>query len=187
MMTVAVFGSSQTEPGSPEWADAEFVGRAFARAGHSVVTGGYGGTMAAVSKGATEAGGVAIGVTAPTLFPGREGANQYVSKLIEAGSLSDRIGRMVQMSVGCVALPGSIGTAAELLIAWNTNHILRRNGLPSYPTVAVRGHWAELRATMVQKLSANEQDINWVDTGEQAAAWLIGQIKSFSSSDPDVV
>lgn len=187
MSVVAVFGSSQTEPGSPEWTDAETVGRSFALAGHSVVTGGYDGTMAAVSKGAKEAGGIAIGVTAPSLFPGRSGANEYVTELIEAVSLADRIGRMVEMSVGCIALPGSIGTAAELLIAWNTNHILRRSGLPSYPTVAVRGHWAELKATMVDQLAANEQDINWVDTGEQAASWLLGRIKLFESPDSDVV
>ena len=176
MAAVAVFGSSQTDPSSAEWEEAELVGRSFALAGIAVITGGYGGTMEAVSKGAAEAGGHVIGVTAPTLFPARSGANSFVTELIEAESLSDRIGRMMVLSQGCVALPGSIGTAAELLIAWNTNHILRRSGLPRYPSVAVGEHWLEFRSTMVGRLSALGEDIHWVDTGAEASDWMLRQI-----------
>ena len=54
---VAVFGSSQTEPGSAEWEDARRAGARLAEEGYAVITGGYGGTMEAVSNGAAEAGG----------------------------------------------------------------------------------------------------------------------------------
>ncbi len=182
MATIAVFGSSETSSTSSEWAEAEEIGRIFATAGHSVVTGGYGGTMEAVSKGAMEAGGATIGVTAPSLFPGRSGANRYVTELIEADSLADRIGRMVLISEGCVAMPGEIGTAAELLIAWNTNHIFRKSGLPRYPSVAVGPNWADLRATVVGRLGAFDEDIVWVDTGAEAASWLLAQIDPSSRS-----
>ena len=47
---VAVFGSSQTEPGSTEWDEAFRAGTLLADAGFAVITGGYGGSMEAVSK-----------------------------------------------------------------------------------------------------------------------------------------
>ena len=62
---VAVFGSSQTEPGSVEWEDARRAGVRLAEEGYPVITGGYGGIMEAVSSGAAGAGGHVIGVTAP--------------------------------------------------------------------------------------------------------------------------
>ena len=62
---VAVFGSSQTEPGSLEWEEARRAGTRLGEAGYAVITGGYGGTMEAVSSGAADAGGHVIGVTAP--------------------------------------------------------------------------------------------------------------------------
>ena len=89
---VAVFGSSQSDPDSRNWAEAEQVGRRLGEAGFAVITGGYGGTMEAVSKGASEASGHVIGVTAPPLFPGRHGANAYVAELIETEGLAKRIG-----------------------------------------------------------------------------------------------
>lgn len=178
---VAVFGSGQTEIDSGGWIEAEQVGRDLADAGFDVVTGGYGGTMEAVSKGAAGGGANAVGVTAPTLFPGRTGANPYVTREIVAESLADRISRMVHMSVGCIALPGSIGTATELLIAWNTNHISRIGGLDRFPSVAVGEGWSDFRTIMIQHMAALDVDITWVRTGAEATSWLIEQINPHRS------
>ncbi|MFQ5342158.1 MAG: hypothetical protein ACE5F6_11500, partial [Anaerolineae bacterium] len=60
---VAVFGGGAPPPGSPAYAEAERLGRLLARAGYSVLNGGYSGTMEAVSRGANEAGGHVIAVT----------------------------------------------------------------------------------------------------------------------------
>ena len=79
-IAVVVFGSSQTVPGSAEWNDAEHVGRRLAESSIAVITGGYGGTMEAVSKGASAARGHVIGITAPSVFPGRQGANPFVGR-----------------------------------------------------------------------------------------------------------
>lgn len=151
-----------------------------AKAGYAVVTGGYGGIMEAASKGAAEAGGTALGVTAPALFPGRPGANRFVTEVVEAGSLAERIGRMILMSEGCMALPGSIGTATELLMAWNTNHIRRRSGLHRYPSVAVGRRWDGLRATLTRDLEAFDDDIYWAKSGSEGTKWLLTQINPLS-------
>jgi uncharacterized protein (TIGR00730 family) len=172
-----VFGSSQTVPGTVEWEDAEEVGRSLATAGVAVITGGYGGTMEAVSKGAVEASGIAIGVTAPRLFPGRSGANLYVSELIEAVTLTERIGTMVERSSAAIVLPGSIGTATELLVAWNLNHIARRNGGHGLPTVTVGPGWVKLVETMVGDLGAFRDDITSVSSVGEAIAWAVAHIE----------
>ena len=61
--TVTVFGSSRATPVDPVYRDARRLGRLLAVAGYAVRSGGYSGVMEAVSRGAAEAGGQAIGVT----------------------------------------------------------------------------------------------------------------------------
>ncbi|MFV1962139.1 MAG: LOG family protein [Acidimicrobiia bacterium] len=175
---VAVFGSSQTDPDSRKWAEAERVGRRLAEAGLAVITGGYGGTMEAVSKGTSEAGGHVIGVTAPPLFLGRHGANPYVAELIETEGLTRRIGAMMERAAGTIALPGSIGTATELLIAWNVNHIVRRNGGHHVPTVAVGREWRTVVETLVSEVDAFPGDIHLASTSDEGVDWMLEQLKN---------
>ena len=62
-MRITVFGGSAPQPGQPAYLEAQRLGELLAKAGYEVVTGGYMGVMEAVSRGAVEAGGRAIGVT----------------------------------------------------------------------------------------------------------------------------
>lgn len=172
---VAVFGSSATEPDSAEWAAAENTGKRCVEAGFAVVTGGYGGTMEAVSKGANDAGGDAIGVTAPTLFPRRPGANPYVTREVVAASLMERLDTLTSLASGAVVLPGSIGTLAELVIAWNLNHVNRLNEGMRLPTVAVGDGWRQLWDLATGSLGAFGGDVHLVDTPDEVVEWLLKQ------------
>ena len=51
-MKVSVFGGSQPQEGSAAYAEAQDLGRLLAQRGYTVLTGGYMGTMEAVSMGA---------------------------------------------------------------------------------------------------------------------------------------
>ena len=175
---VAVFGSSQTDPDSRKWAQAEEVGKRLAEAGFTVITGGYGGTMEAVSKGASMAGGHVIGVTAPPLFSGRQGANPYVAELIETEGLAGRIGVIIERAAGTIALPGSIGTATELLVAWNVNHIVRNNGGRRVPTVAVGQEWRTVVETLVSQVDAFSEDIHLATTPDESVDWMLDQLRN---------
>lgn len=173
---VAIFGSSQTEPGSPEWIDAEKTGARCAGAGLAVITGGYGGTMEAASRGASIAGGTVIGVTAPDLFKVRHaGANEYVTREIHATTLPERIGILTGTASGVIALPGSIGTAAELIVSWNLNHVARRNDGVRTPTVAVGDEWRQLASLLVERTGAFAGDVHVVDTADEAVDWMLAQ------------
>ena len=77
---VAVCGASAA--GAEQLRLAEAVGRLLAERGAVVVCGGLGGVTEAASKGATDAGGIVVG-----LLPGesREGANPYLSVALATG------------------------------------------------------------------------------------------------------
>jgi len=140
---ISVFGSSRTVPDSPEWAQAEAWGRRLARAGFAVASGGYGGSMEAVSRGARAAGGLVIGVTAPGLFKTRSGANDQVQLELPAPTLTGRIERMLEMSRAVLALPGGLGTLTEIMVAWNLAYIQRLQGQEPLP-VGVDAAWMPL-------------------------------------------
>ena len=55
-----------------------------------------GGIMEAVSRGASEAGGHVIGYTAPEVFSGRVGANEFVVEEVAAATLTGRIHAMLE-------------------------------------------------------------------------------------------
>ena len=144
MPLIAVFGSSTTAPGTPEYAAAEACGRMLAEAGYAVATGGYGGTMEAVSRGAAQAGGRVVGVTAPAVFPERVAANDWVAEEWAADTLTARIHDMVVASSAFIALDGSIGTLTELLIAWNVAYVEAHFGASTRPVIAVGPRWERL-------------------------------------------
>ncbi|MEX0698851.1 MAG: LOG family protein [Acidimicrobiia bacterium] len=175
--TVAVFGSSQTELDSAEWAEAVSVGARLASAGFVVVTGGYGGTMEAVSMGAARAGGRVVGVTAPSLFPDRVGANPHVQELIEAASLAHRIDVMMGRADATLSLPGSLGTATELLMAWNINHINRRSEHRLFPSAAVGAQWKKVADALVLLIGAEIEAIYWAKNADEGVDWLLGQLE----------
>ncbi len=143
MRLITVFGSSRVKPGTPAYAEALAWGRAVARAGFGVATGGYDGAMEAVSRGVKEAGGLVVGITAPALFPQRNGPNLHVDLELPSASLLTRIERLVDVGVACLALPGGVGTLAEILAAWNLNYIAWLHGRPGKP-LGVHQGWLEV-------------------------------------------
>ena len=155
-----------------------YAGATFARAGFAAMTGGYGGTMEAVSLGAHHAGGHVIGVTAPPLFPQRQGANPYVAEEIPTESLARCIDEMLLRASGALALPGSIGTATELLISWNTIHIAHLSGNQTFPTAAVGPEWRRIGTVLASAIDAPADQIHWTDTVDGGVNWLLDRLES---------
>ena len=173
---VSVFGASGANPGDPEYAAGREVGRQLADAGFAVATGGYGGVMEAACRGASDAGGVTIGVTAPTVFPGRSGANSWVRHEIAADDLIERIGIMMQLSAAFIAMPGSIGTLAELIVAWNLAFVAPYAGEEFGPVVAVGDTWQQLVPTLAAQLRADGGLVTVVPDAAAAVAAVVDQL-----------
>ena len=115
---VAVFGSSDPVEADPDYELARHVGSLLGHAGLLVVTGGYGGVMEAASRGAVEAGGRALGITARALSPLRASPNRWLTEHVEAADLFDRTRELMHRSHGYIILPGKAGTLAELTFLW---------------------------------------------------------------------
>ena len=113
---VSIFGTSKAQPGDGTFELAVEVGAVLARAGFAIANGGYGGTMLASARGASEAGGEVIGVTCSAF--GRGKANEYVSREIVTGSLDERLETLIGLGEAYVVLPGSTGTLLELAKVW---------------------------------------------------------------------
>ena len=168
MATIAVFGSSVGGPGDELYEEGRRLGELLAKHGFAVATGGYGGTMEAVSAGAHDAGGTVIGVTAPDVFPNRPTANRFVKEHVRAASLTERIHELVDMADMSIALPGSIGTFTELMVAWNLADVARYSETPPHPVLAVGATWRELVEHVGRVLESDAALVTCVDTVDEA-------------------
>jgi uncharacterized protein (TIGR00725 family) len=106
---IGVIGGSEASPGIAQLA--EEVGREIAGRGAALVCGGLGGVMEAACQGASEAGGLTIGI-----LPGesRRAANPYVQIPIVTGIGPARNMAVVKSSQAVIAIDGSYGTLSEI-------------------------------------------------------------------------
>ncbi len=142
-MRVTVFGGAKPQPGEPAYRQAEELGKLLADAGHTVLTGGYVGSMEAVSRGAAEAGGHVIGITCDEIETWRPGGrNPWVIEEMRFPSLRQRLFALIEECDAAIALPGGPGTLAEISIMWN--HLLIGAILPR-PLILIGPGW---QATM---------------------------------------
>ena len=165
---IAVFGGSRSVPGDETYEDGVICGRLLAEYGYGVVTGGYGGLMEAVSRGASEAGGYVLGVTAPTVFRDRAGANVFVNEERRAEHLLERIHQLTDISAGAIVLPGSLGTLTELGVAWNLAFVTRFSGKKPKPVVTVGPTWQQLVNDLGAQLATDTELVRCVATVNEA-------------------
>lgn len=119
-MKISVFGGSQPKEGDAAYQEALLLGKLLAERGHTVMTGGYIGTMEAVSRGAAEAGGHVIGVTCAEIERWRPvGKNHWVKEEWRRETLIERLQVLVQECDAALALPGGPGTLTEIALTWN--------------------------------------------------------------------
>ncbi|HYN88330.1 MAG TPA: LOG family protein [Ardenticatenaceae bacterium] len=143
-MIISVYGSAQPKPGWPLHAEAAEVGRLLAQGGYSVMTGGYDGTMAAVSQGAHEVGGHVIGVTLDLFDP--TPPNPWIREEARYPDFSQRLRHFTEMADGFVVLRGGIGTLTEIFFTWG----LMQTGAirPPRPIVVLGAPWRRLFALL---------------------------------------
>jgi uncharacterized protein (TIGR00725 family) len=136
---VAVIGSADCKPDSEAALLAEEVGQRLAGAGVTLVCGGLTGVMEAACRGATEAGGVAIGIV-----PGNSvaEANPYCTHVVATGIGHARNLAVVSSGDAVIAIGGEWGTLSEIgfarargrpviaLRSWSMSGRARMEGAP---------------------------------------------------------
>lgn len=147
---VAVFGGSQPKPGDPVYRDALYLGQLLAGAGYTVLNGGYIGTMEALSRGAAENGGHVIGVTCDEIEAWRPvKANPWVTEEWHYATLQERMSALIMNCDACLALPGGVGTLAEITLTWNL--IITRVLPPRLLLLIGRGWQATVRKFLAEQ------------------------------------
>jgi uncharacterized protein (TIGR00730 family) len=138
---ITVFGGASPRPGDAAYQQAQQLGRLLGQAGYTVITGGYIGTMEAVSRGAVEAGGHVIGVTCDEIEAYRPGGpNPWVIEERRTVTLLERIHQMLTAGEAALALPGGLGTLAEISIMWNLSLI---KAIDPKPLILIGQDWKQ--------------------------------------------
>lgn len=109
---VTVFGSARTPREDPEYASGVEIGAALAGIGCGAITGGGPGTMEAVNRGASEAGGLSIGLGIE--LPFEQGLNPWVDLGVNFRYFFVRKTMFVKYAQAFICLPGGFGTLDEL-------------------------------------------------------------------------
>jgi uncharacterized protein (TIGR00730 family) len=137
---VSIFGSARTPSGTYEYQTAERIASCLVKAGYAVITGGGPAIMEAANKGASEAGGVSVGLGIE--LPLEVGLNDYVDLGLEFRYFFARKTMFVKYSQAFVVLPGGLGTLDELFEALT---LVATGKITKFPVVLV-GHdyWSGL-------------------------------------------
>ncbi len=133
---ITVFGSSRPREGEPDYEEARNLGRALAQDGFAVCSGGYGGVMAGVSRGAKEAGGKTYGVTAEFFAAAK--INTWVDVEVRTVTWQERLFELIRLAHGFVACKGGTGTLVELAVVWE---MLNKSVMSGKPFAALGDFW----------------------------------------------
>ncbi|NMB61861.1 MAG: LOG family protein [Chloroflexi bacterium] len=171
-MKVSVFGSAHPKVGDADYEQAYTLGRLLAQNGHVVLNGGYVGTMEAVSKGCSEAGGHVIGVTCDDIERWRNAKpNPWISEVMHNSDLIGRISGLIKNCDAAIALPGGVGTLAEISLTWN---MIILDSIPVPYLVLVGDSWRNVINSLYVEMSDFVPDkvrgyIRFCDSVEAAA------------------
>ena len=189
---IAVFGSARTPADHPDRAVAETVGRRLVEEGFAVITGGGPGAMEAANKGASEAGGISVGLGIE--LPFEAGLNPWVDRGINFRYFFARKTMFVKYSQGFVVLPGGLGTLDELFEALT---LVQTRKVTSFPVVLLgtdywRGLVDWLRGTVLAQGKINPDDLDMftvTDDVELAVELMVkareGRIQSPHAERPE--
>ena len=133
---VTVFGSSRPREGEPDYEEARVLGRALAKHGFAVCSGGYGGVMEAVSRGAKEAGGKTYGVTAEFFTAAK--LNSWIDTEVRMKTWHERLFELIRLADGFVACKGGTGTLVELAVVWE---MLNKSVITGKPVAVLGDFW----------------------------------------------
>ncbi len=154
--TITVFGSSKPREGDEEYNLAYQLGSLLAKSGFDVCTGGFMGTMEAVSKGANEHGAQVIGVTVDIWS---SNPNRFITKEIKCDNLLERVNKLIELGDAFVVLQGGTGTLLELAAAWE----LANKGLMDHkPILCHSSMWQGIISIMKIQMKKEERDAELV-------------------------
>jgi hypothetical protein len=179
-LIATVFGSSRPQEGNADYEEARVLGRALAKHGFAVCSGGYGGVMEAASRGAKESGGKTYGVTAEFFKAAK--TNPWIDVEVRMKTWEERLFELIRLADGFVACKGGTGTLAELAVVWE---MLNKSVMTGKPFAVLGNFWQPV-LDRVREVElghpapwgeANERLVHLAATAGDAAGHLAGKLK----------
>ena len=147
---VSVFGSARTSPEHPDYALAQRLGGELAQAGWAVITGGGPGIMEAANRGASEAGGLSVGLGIE--LPFEQSLNQWVDIGLDFRYFFARKTMFVKYAQAFVICPGGFGTMDELFEALT---LVQTRKVTQFPVILLGvDYWTPLVAWLRDSMAA---------------------------------
>ncbi len=135
---VCVFGSYK-DLNKEKKEEISRLGKQLAQMGITVMSGGFGGTMEDISRGAKSAGGKTIGVTCYLWSSARyKNPNEFIDEEIVTKNLPERIEVMLKEADAFVIFPGGTGTMLELSTALE---YINKGLMAPKPLIAIGDYW----------------------------------------------
>ena len=159
---VSMFGSARITADDPMYETSRRLAEKLCSRGYGVITGGGPGAMEAANRGASECGGVSVGLGIE--LPHEQGLNEWVDLGINFRYFFVRKTMFVKYSQGYVVMPGGFGTMDELFEALT---LVQTRKITSFPIVLFgTEYWGGLiewlRSTMLADRKINEPDLDMI-------------------------
>jgi uncharacterized protein (TIGR00730 family) len=175
---VTIFGSARTTPDDPMYEAARLIAEKLCGEGYAVITGGGPGAMEAANRGASECGGVSVGLGIE--LPHEQGMNEWVDLGVNFRYFFVRKTMFVKYAQGYVVLPGGFGTMDELFEALT---LVQTQKITSFPIVLFgTEYWGGLidwlRTTMLTdgKIGAADIDmLHLTDDVDEAVSYFVAK------------
>jgi uncharacterized protein (TIGR00730 family) len=169
---VSVFGSARTPRDHPHYAAGVAIGAALAQAGYAVITGGGPGAMEAANRGASEAGGLSVGLGIE--LPFEQDLNEWVDVGIAFRYFFVRKTMFVKYAQAFVILPGGFGTLDELFEALT---LVQTRKVTRFPVILFgSAYWSGLidwvRSTLAGTGTINAADLELITVTDDLAEVL---------------
>ncbi len=158
--SVTIFGSSMTQPESPRYTRAvEVAAKIVRETGYAVLNGGGPGIMEAVSKGAKEAGGHAVGLRINLLREHKP--NPYLTDRMDFVYFFARKAMLAFAAETYIFMPGGYGTFDELFAALT---LIQTAKIPRVPIILFdSSFWNPLKEFIANKMLAEDRTIDLQD------------------------
>jgi uncharacterized protein (TIGR00730 family) len=141
---ITAFGSAFISSEESLYREIELIGKLAAEKGWTICSGGYSGTMEAISKGAKSAGGKTIGVTVKQWT---SKINDYIDEEVKMRNLMERIVELVGLADAYIIFKGGTGTLVEISV---TLELMNKKAMGEKALIFYGDFWRNLMEILKQ-------------------------------------
>jgi uncharacterized protein (TIGR00730 family) len=151
---ITSFGSAFIQPDEPLYTEIVNLGVNIAKAGFTVGSGGYYGSMEAISKGAKSVNGKTIGISVKGW---ERKVNEFIDENIQADNLMERIMKLINIADAYIIFKGGTGTLLEISA---TLELMNKKAMPEKKMIFYTDFWKNMIEILKQDSGSLSDLIN---------------------------